>query len=92
LCNDPREDSYHIFFHCCTAVGVWRAAGLWHLIEALLQRYDDLPEIIFHLLENAVQVQAELFVTILWSIWKSRNLRLWQNVTETNSNIVSRAK
>jgi len=80
------------FFHCCTAVGVWRTAGLWNLIEPLLQRYDDAPEIIFHLLENAVQVQAELLATLLWSIWKSRNLRLWQNVTETNSNIVARAK
>ena len=92
LCNDPHEDSYHMFFHCGTAVGVWRTAGLWHLIEPLLQRYDDAPEIIFHLLENSVQVQAELFATLLWSIWKSRNLRLWQNVNETNSNIVARAK
>ncbi|XP_039682833.1 uncharacterized protein [Medicago truncatula] len=37
-------------------------------------------------------VQAELCATVLWSIWKSRNLGLWENVTETKSNIVARAK
>jgi len=79
---DPHEDSYHIFFHCCTAVGVWRTAGLWSLIEPLLNRFDDAPEIIFHLLEHVTAMQAELIATIWWSIWKSRSLNLWQQVTE----------
>lgn len=63
--NDPHEDSYHVFFHCCTAVGVTRTAGLWSLIEPLLHRFDDAPEIIFHVLEHAAMPQAEFFATTL---------------------------
>jgi hypothetical protein len=65
---------------------------LWSLIEPLINRFDDAPEIIFHLLEHVTAMQAELIATIWWSIWKSRNLNLWQQVTENNSNIVARAK
>jgi len=68
-CNDPHEDSYCVFFHCCTTVGVWRA-GLWSLIEPLLHRFDDAPEIIFHVLDHAAAPQAKLSATTLWSIWK----------------------
>jgi len=91
-CDDTHEDSYHVFFHCCTAVGVWRAAGLWPVIEPLLHRFDDALEIIFYVLEHAAVAQQELFVTILWSIWKSRNLKLWQQESENNHNIIERAK
>jgi len=53
---------------------VWRTTGLWSLIEPLLHRFDDVPEIIFHVLEHATVPQAEFFATTLWSIWKNRNL------------------
>jgi len=91
-CDDMHEDSYRIFFHCCTAVGVWRAAGLWPVIEPLLHRFDDAPEIIFAVLQHATAAQQELFATILWSIWKSRNLKLWQQESENNHSIIERAK
>jgi hypothetical protein len=81
-----------VFFHCCTPVGVWRAAGLWQVIEPLLHRFDDAPDIIFQVLQNVTAAQAELFATVLWSIWKSRNLKLWQQENENNSNIIERAK
>jgi hypothetical protein len=71
---------------------VWRAAGLWQVIEPLLHRFDDAPDIIFQVLQNVTAAQAELFATVLWSIWKSRNLKLWQQENENNSNIIERAK
>jgi len=56
-----------------------------------LHRFDDASEIIFYLLEHGTAVQSEL-VTIMWSIWKSRNNKLWQQVTESHGNIIERAK
>ncbi|KEH18827.1 hypothetical protein MTR_8g028785 [Medicago truncatula] len=91
FCHDPHADCYHLFFRCCTAVGIWRSKGLWQVIEPLLHRFDDASEIIFYLLEHGTAVQYEL-VTIMWSIWKSRNNKLWQQVTESNGNIIERAK
>lgn len=60
------------------------------LIEPLLNHFDDVPDIIFHLLENVSAARAELIVTIIWSIWKSRNLKLWKQV-ESSSNVVEKA-
>jgi len=36
--------------------------------------------------------QVENIVTIMSSIWKSRNLKLWQQVSETTVTILERAK
>jgi len=35
--------------------------------------------------------QNELFVTTMWSLWKSRNLKLWQQQNEQSFQIVHRA-
>jgi len=36
MCEDPHEDSCHIFFHCQAAIDVWSAANIWHLISPSL--------------------------------------------------------
>jgi len=84
-CEDLHEDSYHVFL---------RAAGLWNFIEPLLHRFDDAlePEIIFSVLQHMPAAQAEMFAMILWSIWKSRNTKLWQQESENNHSIIERAK
>ncbi|KEH19096.1 hypothetical protein MTR_8g037330 [Medicago truncatula] len=41
---------------------------------------------------NCSQVQVEQFVTILWSLWKSRNILVWQNGTETCQSILERGR
>ncbi|XP_024640526.1 uncharacterized protein [Medicago truncatula] len=46
---------------------------------------------IFSLLSQLNPSQSSLFATILWSIWKRMNLKLWQQKTETNSQVVARA-
>ncbi len=48
-------------------------------------------EIIFALLQELSKEQAEQFAMNLWSLWKSRNLRIWQNVSETCQAITIRA-
>lgn len=49
-------------------------------------------EFIFALLQELSHAQAELFASVLWSLWKSRNLQLWQNEVETLQAIVARAQ
>ena len=91
-CDDPHEDSYHIFFHCKTAIDVWNAANVWHLIAPSLNQFDNAPDIIFNLLQKLSASQVENVVTIMWSIWKSRNLKLWEHVSESTVTILERAK
>jgi len=91
-CADPHEDSYHILFHCQTAVDTWHAANVWHLISQFLSQLDNAPDIMFNLLQKLPSDQMERIVTIMWSIWKVRNLKLWQQVSDSTVTILERAK
>ena len=86
------EDIYHIFFHCKTTIDVWSAANVWHLIALSLNHFDNTPNIIFNLLQKLSAAQVEIIVTIIWSIWKARNLKLWQHVSFSSIKILERAK
>jgi len=47
--------------------------------------------VIFSLLSQLNLSQSSLFATILWSVWKRMNLKLWQQRTETNNQVLARA-
>jgi len=57
-----------------------------------MNQYDNASDIIFNLLQKFPASQVESIVTIMWSIWKSRNLKLWQQVSESTVTILERAK
>jgi hypothetical protein len=46
---------------------------------------------IFLLLQQFDEQQAARMVVLVWSIWKHRNMKLWNNVTETIEQILNRA-
>ena len=91
-CDDSHEDSYHIFFHCPIAVNIWQTSNIWHLITPSLNQFDNAPDILFNLLQKLSAAQIENIVTIIWSIWKARNLKLWQQVSDSTVTILERAK
>ncbi|XP_024636268.1 uncharacterized protein [Medicago truncatula] len=76
-CDDPHEDSYHLLFHCPITVNIWQTANLWHLIAPSIHQFDNAPDNI---------------VTIMWSIRKARNMKLWQQVSDSTFTILERAK
>ena len=45
----------------------------------------------FALLQNLPHTKIQLFVTLVWSLWKSRNIQVWQNMPESSQSIVERA-
>jgi len=48
--------------------------------------------LIFSLLDQLPSSQKELFVTIMWSLWKRMNLKLWQQQNETCLQVVEWAR
>jgi len=56
---------------------VWCDGHLWNEVNVALYRNNNVAEIVFSLLQEFMQVNGEQFVTILWSIWKSRSMRVW---------------
>jgi ribonuclease HI len=46
---------------------------------------------IFYLLENLSVELTQHLSSVIWSLWKHRNLRVWEDVTETSATVVERA-
>ena len=53
-----------------------------NISRTLRQNYN-MDALIFSLLNQLPSMQKELFVMIMWSLWKRRNLKLWQHQNET---------
>jgi hypothetical protein len=49
---------------------------------------DSATEAIFYLLENLSVELTQLLASIIWSKWKHRNLRVWDDETETSAKVV----
>jgi hypothetical protein len=47
---------------------------------------------IFYLLENLSVELTQRLSSVIWSLWKHHNLRVWEDVTETSATVVERAR
>ena len=81
LCDESYEDMIHVLFDYYEARNVSRESCLLSKVDLAMQNNNTTTEIIFALLQDLPQDQAHIFCTILWSLWKSRNMRVWQNTT-----------
>jgi ribonuclease HI len=52
---------------------------------------DSATEALFYLLESLSAEFTQRLASVIWSIWKHRNLRVWDDVTETSAKVVDRA-
>jgi len=91
-CDSSQEDMAHLFFHCSFAVQVWRFAGLWSHIQNVIATFVPVTYMIFNLLETLPTEQKQTLAAMVWSIWKHRNLKVWENKTETAATVVERAR
>ena len=91
-CNSGQEDFAHLFFTFPFAIQVWTRAGLWTDIDFSVATIHTAEEAIFSLLQNLSTVQAKQLVMLLWSLWKCRNLKVWEDVTESCAAVIERAK
>ena len=91
-CDSGYEDFAHVFFACPFAIHVWNGTGLWGSIQHALSTTSSATDAIFSLLQILSADLSQRFATVLWSIWKHRNLKFWDGVTETSALVVERAR
>jgi len=91
LCGTNYEDNIHVLLECPGVMQVWKEVNLWDIIDRTLRPNYNMDALIFSLLEQLPYTQKELFVTIMWSLWKRGNLKLWQQQNETCIQVVERA-
>jgi len=69
----------------------WREVQLWDTFDRTLRQNYNMDDLIFSL-DQLSPAQKELFVTIMLSLWKCKNLKLWQQQNKTIPQVVGRAK
>jgi len=90
--SDHDEDSSHLFFECTKSVGCWQCVGLWLIIHQVWLTTSSCSTNVFSILQKFDGQQKQMFGVLLWRIWKHRNNKVWNNVTETNQHICERAE
>jgi hypothetical protein len=91
LCNNNEEDSYHLFFNCPNSMNIWSMCNFNSLIISAMQNIHDAAELVFHLLEQLNAFDSSLLACVIWSIWNQRNNIIWNNVTDTQNFVFTRA-
>jgi hypothetical protein len=81
-CNYNYEDLIHLLFECPLAIQVWNSVGIWQDFQNATMNSDSAVNPIFYLLQNS---------PICWSLWKHRNLKIWEDVMENSAQVVDRA-
>lgn len=77
-CTSDIEDLAHLIFECPFATRVWNMTGFWHTIHDALGTTASTIKDIFLLVEILTIEQRQIFAATLWSLWKHRNLKVWE--------------
>lgn len=79
-CCQAAETEKHIFFDCPYAKSLWRASGISnHTINSSTATFEEKIKECFHCsTSSSLSHLQKLPVWILWRIWKSRNLLIFQ--------------
>jgi len=76
MCGTNYEDSIHVLLECPDAMQACREVNLWDIIDRTICQNYNMDALIFFLLDQLPSMQKELFATVIWSLWKRRNLKL----------------
>jgi len=91
-CDSDFEDLNQLLFECPFSIQVWQSAGIWFDIQNSAIHTDSAVNSIFYLLENLPPNIQQRVGTICWRLWKHRNLKIWEDVTENSAQVVDRAR
>lgn len=90
FCADEAETTWQVFFICPRSLQVRRKSHLWEHIDAQISNRAGAKDQLFILLTTLEANHSKLFSMLLWSIWKSRNSKVWDSVLETTETVIMR--
>jgi ribonuclease HI len=87
ICEHGNEDDWHIFFNCHESIQAIQSAGLDHVITARTQHFSTVAELIFSICTNEDRATAGRFAVLMWTLWKNRNDKVWNDVKEAGRSL-----
>jgi hypothetical protein len=91
-CVDAAEDIFYVLFSCPSSVLCWQQARLWNYVSASLNTNNTIIDNLFSVLNKLEKTQQEFFSVMVWSIWKQRNNKVWENITDNAQTVCERAR
>jgi len=90
FCNEDK-DNLHVLFMCPMSIQCWQRIGVWSTISFALNNPDDITHSNFGILHKLDKSQHLIFSALIWSMWKHRNNKVWNDTTETFQFVCDRA-
>jgi len=88
---DSQEDNLHVLFLCPKSIQCWQKLGLWNDISTTIFNLGSISFILFEIIQRLHNSKHSLFGTLMWSIWKNRNNKVWNDSSESCQAICNRA-
>lgn len=63
-----------------------------HGVRDVMNREQAISGIVFQIMQQLTIEDSNLFVCVLWSIWKQHNIKIQNHVIDTQSLVFSRAQ
>lgn len=89
--DHPMDDLSHVCFSFPLVVQVWHLAGLWEVVSHVVSTNGLVTDAIFSFLQSLAADLRHKMMTIIWSLSKHHNIKLWQNENEMCAQMVDRA-
>ncbi|KAJ0623417.1 putative reverse transcriptase zinc-binding domain-containing protein [Helianthus annuus] len=95
MCGNYDETSEHIFVSCHFAQLIWQNVAIWCLIPLIIA-FDIKDLLTLHEISSGStrkkKVLYAIILVTLWSIWKSRNEFVFQQITPNTTKILEEIK
>lgn len=91
MCGTDIESRWHALISCKDNKLCWLEAKFWHFIEPLLEISDSFADLFFTVCKSLNHDQRSYFSMVLWSLWKKRNDKVWENKVVSHSHVIRRA-
>ncbi|CAN1262715.1 Putative ribonuclease H protein At1g65750 [Linum perenne] len=86
-CSTEEENIVH-FFECSVASKCWEEFGLLSLVRGAMANHANVTEALFHLIQPQYKSHHRLIVGTMWSLWRERNERVWNQYSKPENVIV----
>lgn len=83
------ENDCHVLFQCPSSMECWASAGLLHIIQPRLQRFESMEGVLLDVCAHESPEVISRVLMLIWGIWRNRNYCIWNHSPVTPNRIVS---
>ncbi|CAN1217475.1 Putative ribonuclease H protein At1g65750 [Linum perenne] len=91
-CNGGEESLEHLFFQCPIADRYWEVAELRGEVEVAMMAGGEAADWLTRLINNPDKRQVQNVAAVVWSLWRERNDRVWNQQSKHEELIVKQGQ